>query len=624
MTPRRAPYGSWTSPITAESIARESISLAEPWIAGDAIWWIESRPSEGRDVIVRTQLDRSDRLDAIPAEFSARTRVHEYGGGAYTVVGDSVVFSGDADGRVYRARPGEQPAPLTPEPARPRSLRYADFAAAGERIFAVRESHERGGQAVNEIVAFDLEEPGEPDVIASGRDFYAAPRPGPGGALAWLAWDHPLMPWDGCELWVDGAQVAGGPEESIAQPAWSPDGRLHWISDRSGWWNLYREDGALHPAEAEFAMPQWVFGLQSYAFLDDGRIACVWSSDGFPHLGLLDSDSHALDELGPQRLPTLRSVRIVSDGGRLAYVGASPTHSPALVLLDAPGGQARVIAQSAAHEPNAGYVSRPRPIAFASGERTAHALFYAPRNKDFEGADDETPPLLVISHGGPTAQAEPALELKTQYWTSRGFAVVDVNYGGSTGYGRAYRNLLRGNWGVVDVEDCVAAAQHLAEQDAVDAARLAIRGSSAGGYTTLCALAFTDVFHAGASYYGIADMVGFGDETHKFESHYDEGLIPAQKARERSPIYYVRQISAPVIVFQGLEDAIVVPAQAELIVAALRSNGIDHEYHAYAGEAHGFRGAQTIIDSLEAELGFYLRVFGIAGAPVGASPGDRQ
>ena len=595
------------------------MSLSDPAIAGGFAWWTEGRPLEGgREVIVRARLDGSDREDVLPPGYSARTRVHEYGGGAMDVIDGDVVFSGDDDGRAYRLTPGGEPRALTPEPSRPRALRYADF-AAGDRIYCVRESHEGAGEAVNEIVA--LSDGGEPQVIATGHDFYAAPRPSPDGRLlAFLAWNHPRMPWDGTELWVanadgsDPQHVAGGPDESIVQPAWSPDGRLHWISDRSGWWNLYRESDPLHPAPAEFAMPMWVFGQSSYAFMDDGRIACAWTQDAFPHLGLLDPELGLMEELEPELLPAARSLRIRSDGKLLAYVGASPTRGSTFVVLDPATNALREVARATEHEPAPGYISVAQPIQYESHGHTAHALFYPPRNRDFEAPDGELPPLLVLSHGGPTSQAEPGLALDTQYWTSRGIAVVDVNYGGSTGYGRAYRELLRGEWGVVDLQDCTEAALHLAREGLVDGDRLAISGGSAGGYTTLCALVFTDEFDVGASYYGVADIEALAADTHKFESRYEQALVPPEKQRERSPIHFIDRISAPVIVFQGLDDPVVPPEQAELIVAALRERGIDYEYHAYEGEAHGFRRAETMVDSLESELRFYGRVLGFTPA----------
>jgi dipeptidyl aminopeptidase/acylaminoacyl peptidase len=614
--PRTAPYGSWASPITAESIARGSISLAEPTLADDCVWWVESRPLEGgRQVIVRASADGSERRDAFGPDFSARARVHEYGGGAYALAKATLVFSNDADGRLYRVDPDAPPAAITPPPQRLRSLRYADLTIAGDRVVCVRESHEANGrEPVNEVVSVPLES-GEPTVIATGSDFYAAPRVSSGGEhIAWLAWDHPRMPWDGTELYVDGERVAGGTDEAIVNPEWSLDGVLHWVSDRSGWWNLYRDGEPIHQTDAEFAMPLWVFGQASYAFLDDGRIACAWSRMAEPHLGVLDPITGELDELQPELVPTLRSLRLTTDGRRVAYVGASPTRTAAVVVYDVESGELTPVAESTNGQPDSEYLSTPEPITFASDGRTAYALYYPPRNAAFDAPAGELPPLLVISHGGPTAQAEPALDLRTQFWTSRGFAVVDVNYGGSTGYGRAYRELLRGQWGVVDVRDCIAAAEHLAGAHAVDPERLAIRGSSAGGYTTLCALVFTDAFHAGASYYGIADLEVLMADTHKFESRYESALVPPDQIHERSPIHFVERISAAVIVFQGLDDPVVPPQQAELIVAALAERGLEHEYHSYEGESHGFRKAETIVDSLTKELAFYGRVLGFEPA----------
>ncbi|MFL5895694.1 MAG: S9 family peptidase [Thermoleophilaceae bacterium] len=600
------------------------MTLLEPDLAAGAIWWLEQRPAEdGRTVVVRAHLDGSGRSDAIPAGFSARTRVHEYGGGAYLVDDTALVFSNDDDGRLYRLEHGGQPGAITPEPAEPRALRYADgdLHPSGELTFWVHERH-GDGEPVNEIVAVDALGDREPAVVATGSDFYAAPRVSPDGSrLAWLSWDHPRMPWDGTELWVaelagDGTlageaeRVAGGPEVSIACPQWSPTGVLHWISDESGWWNLYADGRPLHPADAEFAAPAWVFGQQPFAFLDSGLIACTWMRAGFSHIGLLDPVTGALEERRPTHRPDFAAPRIRTDGRLVAWAGGSPERPPAVVVVDPDASRLEVVARSTAEDPDRGYVATPEPIEFDSRGRTAHALFYPPRNRDFDGRPDERPPLLVQSHGGPTSQFDVEFDLATQFWTSRGFAIVLVNYGGSTGYGRRYRKLLRGQWGVVDVEDCTEAALHLARTGRVDGGRLAIRGRSAGGYTTLCALAFTDVFHAGASYYGVADVAALFGTTHKFESRYDEALIPAPAVAERSPINSVERISAPVIVFQGLDDPVVPPEQAELIVQALAQRGVDHDYHAYEGESHGFRRAETIADALESELRFYGRVFG--------------
>jgi dipeptidyl aminopeptidase/acylaminoacyl peptidase len=629
------PYGSWRSPISAASIARGAIGLAEPEFSGEAVYWLELRPAEqGRYVVVRRRSD-GDVSDAIPSGFNARTRVHEYGGGAYLVDGETVFFSNFEDQRIYRQDPGGPPRPITPEPNTPAALRYADarLSPDGRLIVCVHESH-AGEEVVNELVAIPADGSAPPRTLTSGRDFYSFPRISPDGrSLAWTSWDHPRMPWDGTELWTaelssegelgEPALVAGGPEESVFQPEWSPNGTLHFVSDRSGWWNLYRrgdgKDEPLAPMEAEFGAPQWVFGLSTYAFLPDGRIACAYGSEGMPRLGLLEPGSGVVEELEaayvPFGLPTLRSHRTL-----LTFVGASPTQPPAVVSLDAETGALEVLARSMEQEIDRGYISVPRSLEFATEEGlSAHALFYPPVNKDIEAPEDERPPLIVISHGGPTAQADAGLDPRIQFWTSRGLAVVDVNYGGSTGYGRAYRERLRGRWGEVDTADCLNAARHLAEVGEVDGARLAIRGGSAGGYTTLCALAFHDLFATGASYYGVADAELLARHTHKFESRYLDALIgpypeAAELYRARSPIHAADQVSCPVILFQGLEDEVVPPSQAEVMVAALERNGVPYAYLAFEGEQHGFRRAETIQRTLESELYFYSRILGFEPA----------
>jgi dipeptidyl aminopeptidase/acylaminoacyl peptidase len=538
---------------------------------------------------------------------------------------------------MYRQAPGGAPEPITPEPPAPAALRYADarITPDGSLILCVRESH-GGADVANELVAFPLDGSAPPVVIASGHDFYSFPRISPdGGTLAWTSWDHPRMPWDGTELWTaelsgDGVLgeprfVAGGPEESIFQPEWSPDGTLHFVSDRSGWWNLYRHregrDEPLTAMEAEFGVPQWAFGRSTYAFLPDGRIACTYADAGMYRLCVLQTGNGVLEDLQPTHVPFgLPSLR--SHGTRIVYVGASATEAPAIVSLDVDSGELEILARSMEHEVDPGYTSIARPIEFPTdGALSAHALFYPPVNRDFAGPEDERPPLIVASHGGPTGNADAALDLEIQYWTSRGFAVVDVDYGGSAGYGRAYRQRLQGKWGVVDTADCLNAARHLAAIGEVDGARLAIHGGSAGGYTTLCALAFHDLFAAGASYYGVADAELLAKDTHKFESRYLDGLIgPYPEATElyraRSPIHFADRISCPVILFQGLEDEVVPPSQAEVMVAALEQNGIPHAYLAFAGEQHGFRRAETIQRTLEAELFFYARILGFEPADV--------
>ena len=683
-----APYGSWASPITARLIAESGVALGGLQTASRSLFWLEARPLDGgRTTLVRGALG-GEPQDVTPAGTNVRTLVHEYGGGAYTLHERpdgrvTVLFSEFADQRLYRldldarkegsGSEAAAPSPITPEPPAYRSLRYADgcVSADGRTLFCVRERHERHG-VINELVALDTGGEGEAAIVAGGHDFFAAPRLSPDGSrLAWLCWDHPLMPWDGTELWVADVagreltaqrRVAGGPSESILQPAWSADGRLHFVSDRSGWWNLYRveESGAtsaLAPAEAELAGPPWSFGLHNYRFLPDGRIIAFRRRDGADHLVLIGADAEARGDEAPNaagepdvtpvpcELTAFGSLAVIDK--RVAAVAGSPTRSAAVVIVDLPRGGVREIRRGTAVDIDPGYLSPAQSITFATsyepgsiggplaaeleraasesasadpGALEAHALYYAPANRDFRAPADERPPLIVMSHGGPTSSAGATLSLGIQFWTSRGFAVVDVDYGGSSGYGRAYRERLKGNWGIVDTVDCINAARFLAARGDVDPARLAVTGGSAGGYTTLNALTRHDVFAAGASYFGVADLEAFAaGGTHKFESQYLSGLIgpyPEQAAtyRERSPIDHVAGIACPVILFQGLEDAIVPPAQSEVIVAALARNGLPHAYLAFPGEQHGFRAAGNIVRSTEAELYFYGRVFGFTPA----------
>jgi len=644
-----APYGSWSSPVSAELVAAGGVSLDEVRVEAGAVHWVEGRPLEGGRQVIRRAEPAADQepADLTPEGFNARTRVHEYGGGAYTVHGDTVFFSNYADQRLYRQDPGAaRPVPVTPEPPAPAADRYADARPTpdGRRLVCVRERH-HDGKVDNELVMLPADGGGAPVVLAAGRDFYASPRISPDGRrLAWLEWDHPNMPWDGTELRLaelggdgltgDPVTVAGGPEESVFQPEWSPDGVLHLTSDRTGWWNLYRvaggsrgpqggppEDGsggaleALAPApEEEFGHPQWVFGLATYAFLPGGRIACIHGRGPLQRLGVLDADGTLTDLELP--FTSFSPPQVRAAGERLACIAGSPTRAPAVVLIDPADASVRVLRSSEEAELDPGYLTVPEPIEFPTeGGRTAHALYYPPANAAFQGPAGERPPLVVASHGGPTAGVTSDLHLSYQYFTSRGIAVVDVDYGGSTGYGRAYRKRLEGQWGIVDVDDCVAAARFLAGRGDVDPARLAIRGGSAGGYTTLCALTFRDVFAAGASYYGVADAAALAVDTHKFESRYLDRLIgpwPQAEAlyRERSPIHFTDRLSCPVILLQGLEDEVVPPAQAEMMAAALDAKAIPHAYLPFPGEQHGLRQAAHIRRALEAELYFYSRVFG--------------
>ncbi len=650
-----APFGSWTSPVTPELIVSAAVGLGDVWVDGDASWWSELRPAEGgRVVIVR------DGVDLLAAPWSARTRVHEYGGGAWWLGPDAALyFAHWGDQRLYRLPPGStEPVALTPEPPVAHGLRYADgrVSADGRWIVCVRERHDdAAAEAVNEVVVLPADGSAEPVAVASGADFYAAPRLSADGRwLCWLQWDHPRMPWDGTELWVarfdDGVvhharRVAGGAEESIVQPEWAPGGRLTFCSDRNNFWTLYHlevdaEGGpvgfpvALPGPEADIGLPAWVFGRSRYGFLPDGRIVAAFGADGHVHLAVIDCVAHTMITTETS-LATFEALRV--RGERVVGVGGGFLSEPAVVELTLPG-DGGAVAVRAIRPPrdlglDPGDLSAPEPLRFTSASgRTAHAWYYPPRNRSFTAPEGDRPPLLVLSHGGPTASANPGLNLSVQFWTSRGFAVVDVDYGGSTGYGRAYRQLLNGRWGIVDVEDCCAAAEFLVERGAADPDRLAIRGGSAGGFTTLAALAFRETFRAGASHFGVADLSALAADTHKFESRYLDGLVgpwPADEAtyRQRSPIHHTDRLSCPIILFQGLEDVIVPPAQSRMMAEALAAKGIPHAYLEFEGEQHGFRKAENIMRTLTAELYFYGRVFGFepAGAiePVDIVLGDR-
>lgn len=622
------PYGSWKSPITAEFIAAETVGLAQVALDGTDVYWSEQRPAEGgRNAVLRARSGVIE--EVLPAPYSARSRVHEYGGGAFTVARGVVYFTNFADQRIHRCAPGGGPEPLTPADAR----RYADLVVdpLRGRVIAVCEEHRAGREPVNALVAIDAERAAEPHVLVSGQGFYASPCLSPDGQrLAWLAWDHPDMPWDAAALHVarldasgrahDSRRIAGGTHESIFQPSFAPDGSLYFVSDRTGWWNLYRHTDAgieaLVPREAEFGVPQWVFGLSTYAFAG-ARLVCAWSERGAWRLGVLDAANR---ELRTFPLPYTEIGQVRARDGRAYFIGATASQLPALVELDLEHAHATVLRRSTALCLEPGYLSKPESIAYetANGEY-AHAFYYPPRNHDVDPPSSEKPPLLVLSHGGPTAATSSALNLKIQYWTSRGFAVLDVNYRGSTGYGRAYRERLYGQWGVFDVEDCVHGARRLIALGLVDPGRVAIRGGSAGGFTTLCALTFCDDFAAGASYYGVSDLEALARDTHKFEARYLDRLVgpyPAERARyrERSPIHHVDQLARPAIFFQGGEDRVVPPDQTERLVAALRAKRLPVAYVLFADEAHGFRRAANIKRALEAELYFYGRLFGFAPA----------
>ena len=621
------PYGAWASPITAASMAEGMIGLGDVRVAGGALHWLENRPAEGGRLVAMT-LEGVEARQLTPAGFNVRTRVHEYGGAPYAVTPDGLWFANFRDQRLYRQR-GGAPEPMTPE-----GYRYADAAAApGGGLIAVREDHTDSAHVKNTVVRLSGEAGDAGTVLFSGSDFVAYPRLSPDGTrLAWIAWNFPAMPWDATRLYVaqllgaglaDVRVVAGGGEQaSVMEPQWAPDGALTWISDESGFWNLYDDrDGAprpILPRRAEFAGPLWSLGQANYAILDDGRIVAAAQEAGGETLLVIDPVAGAVR---PLDLPFVAFSQVQRlDGDRIAAVGHAAAETSALIVVDVASGAHEVVRRPSPASLPAALISCAEPISFASaGGRTAHALYYPPANPDFSAPAGEKPPLIVQAHGGPTSAASPAFSLSAQYWTSRGFALVDVDYGGSSGYGRAYRRLLDGQWGVVDVEDVIAAARHLATTGRVDPRRIAIHGGSAGGFTVLAALSQSDVFTAGGDFYGVADLEALARDTHKFESRYLDGLIgpwPAAKTtyEARSPIHHLAGFSAPLLILQGAEDPIVPPNQAHMIRDALRAKGTPVAMIEFAGEGHGFRRAETIIRAKEAELWFYGRVFGFTPA----------
>lgn len=652
---QRSPYGSWRSPQTAQHAIAAGIGIGETAFDGEATLWLESRPSEGgRNVVVRRTADGHIE-DLIAAPFNARTRVHEYGGGAWVMcaaVGGTVrhprgaggveeaaasrhaaasgtlYFSNFADQRVYRVDPGSAPRAITPEA----ELRYADYCPDPARglLWCVREDHRGAGEAVNCLVALRCDGDGEGGrIVADGADFFAAPRLSPDGTqLAWLRWNHPDMPYFGCELWLanvsaegglHGARcIAGSRDESVQQPCWSDEGELLFLGDRSGWLNLYRwHDGQVHalcPMAADFGEPQWVFGNHTFAFAAPRRVVCGFTTRAVSQLASLDLDSLRFE---PVATPFSHFTGLSARAGQLLFCGASPLHHTSVCRLELGGGRLDVLREGSAIAVDADYTSIAEAIEFpTAGGAVAHAFFYRPQNRDFEAAVDDRPPLLVLSHGGPTSMTTNAYKAGIQYWTSRGFAVVDVNYRGSTGFGRAYMLQLDGQWGVADVDDCIHAAHHLVQRGDVDGRRLAIRGGSAGGYTTLCALAFHRVFHSGCSRYGIGDLEALVKDTHKFESRYLDRLIgPWPEARalyeQRSPIHHLDGLNCPLILFQGSDDKAVPPEQSRQMHAAVKAKGLPVAYIEFEGEQHGFRQAKNIVRALEAEAWFHARIFGI-------------
>ena len=615
------PYGSWPSPLTASRVTAGALRLDHVQLDGEDVYWVEGRASEGgRYVIVRRTADGAI-IDVTPTVFNVRTRVHEYGGAAYTVDRGTIYFANFADQRIYRQRAGAVPEPITAEGGF-----YADFRVdrTRDRLISVREDHSKAGEAINTIVAIG----GGETVLVSGADFYSDPIVSPDGAsLAWLQWHHPNMPWDGTELCVarfetDGTlgparTIAGGATESIFQPEWSPDGTLYFVSDRSGWWNLHRllngEVEVVHAMAVEFGKPQWTFSMVTYAFMSAERIAATYTQGGRWQLALIDTRSRTCTPV-PLPVQPLESIHATADA--IYFIGGSATEANAITRLALADRSTEVLRSASAERIEPAWISVPEAITFTAAGRDVHAFYYPPVNPAVTAPAGERPPLLVLTHGGPTGASSDVLDSKVQFWTSRGFAVLDINYSGSTGYGRAYRERLNGQWGIADVTDAVGGAEAMVAAGKADPARLAIRGGSAGGYTTLAALTFHQVFKAGASYYGISDLEVLQQDTHKFESRYNESLIgPYPAAREvyvaRSPIHFTDRLSCPIILFQGLDDKVVPPNQSEMMAAAVRKKGLKVKYVTFEGEQHGFRKAENIIRALEEELAFYRDVFGV-------------
>ena len=651
------PHGSWPSPITARSLVAGAVGLGEVIVDGTDIWWAESRPDEGgRTVVVRRTSDGS-RVDAVPEGVDVRSGVHEYGGGAWWVADGVLVHVDRSDERLVRREPGRpdvEPMVLTPPSDLPRGLRYADgrITPDGQWSICVRESHVDGGaEPANELVAVAMDGSWRVEVLVSGPDFVSNPRVSPDGHhLVWIQWNHPDLPWDDTTLWVGDLSAAGhltgqrrvarpaevdghDSSESFFQPEWRDDGVLHVVTDRDGWWHLYRQDPSTEDLERlttgnfEVATPQWVFGLSRYALVGSD----VWFArreDGMDHLAVLSADGTVTEVEPLSTSAAATSIgSLAAHGNGVVLVAASWTTEPALVAVT--GTSTEVLREPRDLDLGSGWLPVPEQIEFPTsspaggpeGElEQAHALVYPPTSPDHEAPAGERPPLIVLVHGGPTASVRTQLQLAVAFWTSRGFTVADVDYRGSTGYGRSYRHRLRGGWGVLDVDDCVAVARYLSSDDRpsterVDAERLAIRGGSAGGFTVLAALTFHDVFSAGASRYGIGDLAALATDTHKFEARYLDRLVgrwPEDEAvyRERSPIHHVDQLSTPLLLLQGSEDRVVPPAQAHAMAAALEGRGVPYELIEFPDEGHGFRKAANVVRAMEAELAFFADRFG--------------
>jgi dipeptidyl aminopeptidase/acylaminoacyl peptidase len=630
--PTIAPYGSWASPLSAQALAAGGISFGDLRSANGRLYWLENVPARGGSISLFS-LGEGAAAQVTPDSANVRSRVHEYGGASFIVVGDTVYYSQLSDQRLYALRSGGIPAPLTPP-----NYRYADCIAipatanSTAALICVREDHTDPAHVRNTLVRLPIPIAGAGDVLFDGSDFVSYPRISPDGRrLAFITWNHPNMPWDGTELRVaemtpQGLKapvvVAGGAAESVLEPQWDSDGMLYFISDRSGFWNLYAERAAgaqpIWPRAAEFAAPLWQFGQSNYVLLDDGRAVVCFRERGIARLAVVNlktGTGHVLD------LPYVEFSHLTRiDAQHIAAVAGASKSLASIVRIDIASAKATTLRTAGQSPLHGDSISIAVPIDFPSANgRTAHAFYYAPTNPRHRAVAGTLPPLLTLVHGGPTSQSSPALRSSVQFWTSRGFALVDVNYGGSSGYGRAYRQLLNGTWGVVDVEDVIAAVRFLVGTKRADPKRTAITGGSAGGYTVLVALSTSDVFRAGTDRFGISDMTALARDTHKFESRYVDSLIgPLPQAQaiydQRSPLNHLDGFKVPVLVLQGADDPVVPPNQSQRIVDALRARHVPVAYILYPGESHGFRKPETIINSQQAELAFYGRVFGFEPA----------
>jgi dipeptidyl aminopeptidase/acylaminoacyl peptidase len=624
-----APYGSWVSPISVDQLTASSAGLSAVQIDGRHVYWLESRAAErGRVSLWRRLIAGGEPVEVTPAPAYVRDGVHEYGGGEYHVSAGTVVYSEFSDGRLYSIRGAAEPRPITPEAA----FRYGDIRVHPDRrlVLAVREDHSGSGEPVNTIVALDLDDP-NPDggaVLCAGADFYSTPELSVSGRLAWTQWNHPNMPWDSTTIMVgdlsgstimNSQPVAGGPSESALQPRWLDD-KLIFASDRSNWWNLYLwyGDGVrpLCATEAEFCAPQWVLGQRPYTIIDDDHLLCSINRSGEQSIVVLRISDGGLQQLTSSG--TSATWLDVADHS-VAAVLNSPDRPPALALLDLDQGNWTVVKSSFTMLMDAASISMARPVSWAGEHGTVYGFFYPPCNACCSAPTNTLPPLLTLTHGGPTGFAGAEFKIAYQFWTSRGFAILDVNYSGSAGFGRAYRDRLKGGWGVVDVRDCIAGAVSMGTQRLADPARLAIRGVSAGGFTTLAALTTTDRFAAGISLFGVADLEGLATDTHKFEARYLDSLIgPYPKDRasyvERSPIHHLDRLSAPILLLQGTDDTVVLPKQAEMLAEAAHQKHLPVAVIMFEGEGHGFRKAETIKAATEAQIYFLGRILGFEPA----------